>query len=94
MLTLTENASTIVKDLAGRATGSADGGLRISTTAADVTDYEVSVTPAAQPDDQVVDAAGAHVFLEKNAADALADKVLDAKVDDEGAVRFIIANQA
>jgi hypothetical protein len=37
-----------------------------------------------------VESSGARVFLEENAAVVLSDKVLDAQVDDEGAVRFAI----
>jgi iron-sulfur cluster assembly protein len=94
MLTMTENAATIVKDLAERRAGTPEGGLRIATTAADATNFEVTVEPVAEPSDLVVSNAGAQVFLEQNAAIALDDKQLDASVDAEGAVRFVIAAQA
>jgi Fe-S cluster assembly iron-binding protein IscA len=93
MLTLTDHAATIVKDLTGRATGTEAGGLRIATHEADTSNFDVTVIPAPQPEDLVVENDGAHVFLEKNAADALADKQLDATIDDEGAVRFSIASR-
>jgi Fe-S cluster assembly iron-binding protein IscA len=91
MLTLTENAATIVKDLAGRTTGSTEGGLRIATLEDDTSNFQVTMTPTAELHDQVVESDGAHVFLEKNAADVLADKQLDAGRDDDGAVRFSIS---
>lgn len=90
MLTLTDNASTIVKTIAAQTPDSADAGLRISSTDSASTDFAVAITPAPEPDDQVVESAGAKVFLEGNAAEMLSDKVLDAQVDDEGAVRFAI----
>jgi iron-sulfur cluster assembly protein len=90
MLTLTDNAASIVKDLADRVTGTESGGLRIATQETDPTNYEVTLTPLPQADDLVVENDGAHVFLESNAADALSDKTLDATVDDGGAVRFSI----
>ena len=94
MLTITDNAATAVKDLAGRSTGTDTGGLRIATTEADRTNFEVSVTPVPEPDDQVVENSGAHVFLERTAAEVLADKQLDASIDPEGAVRFSILDAA
>jgi len=94
MLTLTDNAATIVKDLADRSVGTDTGGLRIATNAEDASNFEVTVAPVPQPADQVVSSAGAKVFLEENAAAVLADKQLDATVNDEGAVRFVIAEQA
>ncbi len=52
------------------------------------------VTPHPEPDDQVVEVSGTRLFLEDAAAVALDDKVLDAGVDDEGAVSFAVLPQA
>jgi iron-sulfur cluster assembly protein len=94
MLTITDNAATVVKDLAGRATGSPAGGLRISASETDMSNFDVTMIPAPEAEDQVVENDGAHVFLEKVAAEALADKELDAIIDDEGAVRFSVLARA
>jgi Fe-S cluster assembly iron-binding protein IscA len=94
MLTLTENASSLIKNLAEQTAVADDAGLRISTTDADSTNFAVDFTPSPEPTDQVVENAGARVFLEENAATALSDKVLDAQVDAEGAVRFAIGTPA
>ena len=94
MLTLTDQASTVVKDLAERATGSDEAGLRISTLPDNPKDYEVKVAAFPEPDDIVVANDGAQVFLESRAADALANRVLDAKVEADGAVRFQLGEQA
>ena len=94
MLTLTENASTVVKTLVDQ-TGSADeGGLRISQDAPDSPALHVIPTQAPQPGDQVLEESGARVFLEETAAMTLDDKILDAQVDDAGGVQFTIAPQA
>jgi len=93
MLTLTENASTVVKTLAHRGGTTEEGGLRISSAAADSREYAVEVTPGPAESDTVVEAGGARVFLEPNAAVALDDKVLDAEVNDAGNVRFSLAAQ-
>ena len=94
MLTLTDKASTVVKDLAERATGSDDAGLRISTLPDNPKDYEVKVAVFPEPDDIVVVNDGAQVFLESRAAAALTNRVLDATVEPDGAVRFQLGEQA
>lgn len=93
MLTLTENASTIVKDIASQQGGSDATGLRISTE--DPT-QGLMVTAAHQPHpgDQTVESHGAVVYLDPPAAEQLDDQVLDASVDDEGRVQFALAPQA
>ena len=93
MLTLTNEASTVVKDLAERATGSPDAGLRISTLPDNPQDYEVKVAVTPEADDIVVVNDGAQVFLETRAAAALTDRILDATVEQDGAVRFQLALQ-
>lgn len=89
MLTLTENASTIVKTLTEQAPQD-EAGLRISSSNPEHTAFAAAVTPAPEPADQVVETGGARLFLEEEAAAVLDDKVLDAQVDDQGAVSFAI----
>lgn len=94
MLTLTENASTVVKTLVEQTGATTEGGLRISQDAPDSPALHVMPTEAPQPGDQVLEEDGARVFLEEIAATTLDDKVLDAQVDDNGGVQFTIAIQA
>ena len=89
MLTLTENASALIKNLADQTTQAEDAGLRISAEE-EGSDLSVDLLPAPEPTDQVIESAGARVFLEKSAAGLLDDKILDAQVDDSGAIRFAI----
>ena len=89
MLTLTENASTIVKTLTDQSP-EADAGLRISSSNEQTTAFAAAVTPQPEPADQVVESGGARLFLEPDAAAALDDKVLDAQVDEQGSVSFAI----
>ena len=84
MLTLTENASTVVKTIVEQS-GPAEAGLRISQDAVDSPALHVMATEAPQPGDQV---------LEETAAETLDDMVLDARVDDNGGVEFSITAQA
>ncbi|MGM7671972.1 Fe-S cluster assembly protein HesB [Microbacterium sp. A93] len=97
MLTLTENADAVVTTIVGREDASADAGLRIQTAEGQGANGEarfaVHVVPSPEDADLVIEGTGSRVFLEENAAEALADKVLDAGVDDQGAVSFTILPQ-
>ncbi len=94
MLTLTENASTVVKTIVDQSEGNQEAGLRISQDAVDSPALHVIASEAPQPGDQVLEEDGARVFLEETAAETLDDKVLDAQVDDNGGVQFTISVQA
>jgi iron-sulfur cluster assembly protein len=93
VLTLTENASTIVKDIAAQQGGTDATGLRIS---AEDPQQGLMVTAAQQPHpgDQTVQSQGAVVYLDPPASEQLDNQVLDASVDDAGRVQFALAPQA
>ncbi|MFB2554270.1 Fe-S cluster assembly protein HesB [Herbiconiux liangxiaofengii] len=97
MLTITENAGTVVKTLADRAAietaADAQPGLRISS-AADGSTFEVAVAERPAPSDQVVSSDGARVYLQEEAARVLDRMVLDARVDEAGSVHFSVAAAA
>jgi len=93
VLTLTENASTVVKTIVDQSVEAQEAGLRISQDAVDSPALHVIPTEAPQPGDQVLEEAGARVFLEETAAQTLDDQVLDAQVDESGGVQFSIAPQ-
>ncbi|QGN57852.1 Fe-S cluster assembly protein HesB [Nostocoides sp. HKS02] len=90
MLTLTENASTIVKTLVEQNLPTQDAGLRFSQLDGQESALTVETAEQALPGDQVVEQAGAKVFLDETAAVALGDQILDADVDDTGSVQFSI----
>src|SRR6476661_6339106 len=90
MLTLTENASTIVKTIVDQSAATDDAGLRFSQEGANQGALTVATADSAQPGDEVVEQSGAKVFLDETAAVALGDQVLDATVDQSGAVQFSI----
>ena len=92
MLTLTPNASAVVKQIADQTTGDGSG-LRISQQAPDTPTLDVEPTAQPQPGDQVVESEGARVFLEEQAAQTLDTMVLDAQVDQTGSVQFSITPQ-
>ncbi len=93
MLTLTENATLVIKRITD-ADGVPDGaGVRISQENPADPSLAVTTTGAPKPGDQVVEESGARVFLEQNAAVTLDDKILDAAVDDKGGVEFLLVPQ-
>lgn len=91
MLTLTENASTIVKDISTQPGLPETAGLRI--TSESQSELAVSAADQPQPGDQVVEQAGATIYLDETAAVMLDDKVLDAAVDSSGKVEFAVGLQ-
>ena len=91
MLALTENVTEIVKQLAEQVPEF--NGLRIATES-DGQSLTVSPADHAEQDDQVVEQDGATVYLDTNAAEKLDAMVLDAGVDDAGAVQFGLLAQA
>jgi iron-sulfur cluster assembly protein len=94
MLTLTDNAADIVKQIADQVPDTGSSGLRISTTD-DGPDGGLTLTAAQAPEpgDRVVDEEGARVFLDEAAATLLDDKILDAEVKPDGAVTFGLGQQ-
>lgn len=98
MLTLTDNATLIVSTLVSRQSDAPDAGLRIHSAEAPSTDgsARLAVNVAADPEplDQIVDVSGTRLFLDEAAVVALDDKVLDAGVDEAGAVSFAVMPKA
>jgi len=92
MLTLTENASSAVKNLASQIP-TTTGGLRIAEAADPDNGYALSLAPAPEPEDTVVESDGARVFVDPGANVALGGRVLDARVDDDGSVGFALAER-
>ncbi|MFG3708593.1 adhesin [Micromonospora sp. NPDC047670] len=87
MLTMTDNAVLVIRDLANQQDVAEDGGVRI---AADTEAGSLTVELVAEPveGDHVVDNQGARIFLDSDAAELLGDASVDASVDDEGIVQF------
>lgn len=97
MLTLTDNATAIVTTLVSRQTGAADAGLRIHSTPAGPESearLAAGVAEHPEPEDQVVELSSTRVFVDAPASAALDDKILDAGVDEAGAVSFTVLPQA
>ena len=91
MLTITDNAGLVVSDIVGRAVTTDTGGLRI--VEAPDEKFAVSVADAPTATEIVATQGEARVFMDQPVAQALDDKVLDARVGDDGAVQFLISAQ-
>ena len=91
MLTLTENASTIVRDITAQQGMPETAGLRITTEVGDQPGFAISAAEQPQSDDQVVEQSGATIYLDETSAELLDDKILDAAVDEQGRVEFALA---
>ncbi len=91
MLTLTENASTIVRDITTQP-GLPDGaGLRITAEGSDA--FEITAADSGEPSDKTLEQSGATIYLDEQASQVLDDKILDAAVTDDGRVEFALASQ-
>ncbi|GEM_PF-890763 len=88
MLTITDNAELVVTDIVSRAVTTDTGGLRI--VEAPDEKFAVSVADAPAETEVVAEHGTARVFMDLPVASALDDKVLDARVGDDGAVQFLI----
>jgi len=96
MLVLTQAAAEVVKSVTSAPQLSEAAGLRISSSVAEPGEpgaLQVEAVPGPGADDQVLEAAGAIVFIAPQAAGFLDDKVLDAQVDGAGNARFSLGVQ-
>ena len=96
MLVLTEAAAEAVKSVTSTPQARDGAGLRIASSAPDPDSPDaLRVTAVAGPaeNDHVIEAAGARVFVEPDAAVYLEDKVLDAQLDEYGKARFTLGLQ-
>ena len=93
MLTLTQNATLIVKEIADQSGGTESSGLRITAEPGPEAGLSVTTAETAEPGDQVLEQDGATVYLDQDAATMLDDKVLDAAVNESGRVEFALGVQ-
>ena len=96
MLVMTVAAAEVVKSVTSTPQTPDETGLRIVSSASEPEDPgALQVTAATGPgeNDQVIEAAGARVFLEPQAAAYLDDKVLDAQIDEQGNAHFTLGTQ-
>jgi len=96
MLVLTEAAAEAVKSVTSQPQVPEGAGLRIASSAPDSAgpaDLQLTAALVPAQGDQVIEAAGARVFVESQAVAYLEDKVLDAQVDEQGKAHFSLTVQ-
>jgi len=94
MLVLTDAAAEVVKSVTDTPQAPDGTGLRITQSAPEPgSGLELAAAPEPGVNDQIVETAGARVFLDPLAAAYLNDKVLDAEIDNQGKVRFTLGMQ-
>jgi Fe-S cluster assembly iron-binding protein IscA len=92
VLTLTDHAVAAIRDLTTRPGLPAETGLRIAPQE-DGGGLALSLADGPEAGDQVIGEADAQVFVQPDAAAALDDKALDAQVNEDGEVSFILQLQ-
>jgi Fe-S cluster assembly iron-binding protein IscA len=90
MLTLSPSAADAVTGLLSQRSDSPTAGIRID---GDAPEYAVTLVPAPAADDVVIEQSGARVYLTDSAAAGLSDRVLDARVNEAGALSFTLGVQ-
>ncbi|MBQ0900467.1 adhesin [Micromonospora sp. U21] len=93
MLTMTDNAVLVIRDLANQQDVAEDGGVRIAADA-EAGSLTVELVPEPVQGDHVVDNQGARIFLDEDAVELLGDASVDATVDDEGIIQFGFTEKA
>jgi iron-sulfur cluster assembly protein len=85
MLTLTDAAKEMVRDMVSGGDAPVGSGLRIAVVHDDGEGADLSIEVAGEPaeGDQVLEEDGTRVFLEPEAASLLDDKILDAERHDD-----------
>lgn len=91
MLTMTENAETIVAGVVARNSTAPTAGLRIAS--APDGQFALSIAEAPAADDVVVETGEARIYLPDTVAETLDENVLDATMGEDGGVRFTIGVQ-
>ena len=93
MLTLTDTAAKVIRDLNAQSDESTGKGIRISSQEDDAGSLMLSVADGPESTDKVVESEGAKVYLDPIAATVLDDKALDANIDDQGGISFHVEDQ-
>jgi iron-sulfur cluster assembly protein len=94
MLTLTETAAKVIRDLNTQSGEATDKGIRISSQGEDAGSLMLSVADGPESSDKIVESEGAKVYLDPVAATVLDDKALDANIDDQGGISFHVEDQS
>ena len=95
MLALTDAAVDVIHDLTTQPGLPEGTGLRITPQADNGNGPAFALSLSQAPDvaDEVIQAADSRVYLEQGVAQELQDKVLDARINEQGEIAFLISQQ-
>jgi len=91
VLTLTDRAAATIRTLTSQPGIPADTGLRMSLQDSEAGTLALSLE-SPQPDDAIIEDGGARVFVQRDAADIVEDRELDAELDDQGRASFMLSS--
>jgi Fe-S cluster assembly iron-binding protein IscA len=94
VLTLTDEAVSALRELTTQPGLPAQAGLRIAPQESDAAGLALSLAEGPQAGDQVIEDAGVHVYVDSDAAAALDDKALDARIGETGEVSFQLQSRS
>jgi iron-sulfur cluster assembly protein len=94
VLSLTDQAVSAIRGLTTRPGLAEETGLRIAPQDGDAGGLTLSLADGPQAGDQVIEESDVQVFLQPEAAAVLDDKALDAQINEDGEVSFVIQRQA
>ena len=94
MLTLTTTAAEVVRTLVDQSDTPDSGGLRIAANADGIEGVSLELSLVGEPEatDETIEQSGATVYLDPDAAQLLADKLLDAQVAEDH-VTFVLREE-
>jgi iron-sulfur cluster assembly protein len=92
MLTLTERAAGTIRTLTSQPGVPENAGLRMSLPDGEAGALMLALD-APQPDDTVIEDAGARVFVQSDATTILEDRELDGQLDEQGQASFTLGSQ-
>jgi Fe-S cluster assembly iron-binding protein IscA len=92
VLTLTDRAAETIRALTTQPGYPAGTGLRMSLQGGDEGKLALSLE-GPQPDDAVIDEAGARVFVGPDVVGVVEESELDAQVDEQGRPTFMLSEQ-
>jgi iron-sulfur cluster assembly protein len=95
VLAISRGAAQVVKEIVTSSDVGEEGGIRLSVESIDDRSARLDLTVADSPEpgDTLIEEEGAKIFLERDAAGFLDDKVLDASVEADGVAFSIVEQQ-
>lgn len=89
MLTMTPDASSVIRRVTAHPILAPGSGLRIASRPDPDSALEVAIATGPQPGDRIIEQDGGRLYLERSAAERVSGRALDAVTDALGRVQFV-----